>query len=161
MRCILILVVALGALIVVAPGESFAQTDKSFQIASGAFIKQGYAALEVEKNWDALDLFEKAVVANPHNVAAYIGLGKAHEALDSISGGIKYYEIALELDPRQLSAWEAKVLAHLVISELAQADEAFSRILAVCADKPCPEGARAKAAIDAFQDKMVANAKKP
>lgn len=161
MRGILILVVALGALIVVAPGHSFAQTDKSFRIASGAFVKQGYAALEAEKNWDALDLFEKAVVANPRNVAAYIGLGKAHEALGSISGGLKYYEIALELDPRHLSAWEAKILAHLVISELGQAEEAFSRILAVCSGKSCPEGARAEAAIDAYQAKMVANAKQP
>ena len=161
MRHIFMLVVALGALIVVAPSESFAQTDKSFRIASGAFVKQGYAALEAEKNWDALDLFEKAVVANPRNVSAYIGLGNAHEALSSISGGLKYYEIALELDPQHLTAWEAKVLAHLVISELAQAEEALSRILAVCAATPCLEGRRAKAAIDAYQAKVVANAKKP
>ena len=161
MRHILILVIALWALIVVAPSESFAQTDRSFRTASGAFVKQGYAALEAEKNWDALDLFEKAVVANPRNVSAYIGLGKAHEALSSISGGLKYYEIALELDPRHLTAWEAKVLAHLVISELDQAEEAFSRILAVCADQPCLEGTRAKAAIDAYQAKIVADAKKP
>ena len=161
MRHILMLVVALGALIVVGPSHSFAQTGKSFRIASVAFVKQGYAALEAEKSWDALDLFEKAVVANPRNVSAYIGLGKAHEALSSISGGLKYYGIALELDPRHLTAWEAKVLAHLVISELVQAEEAYSRILAVCADRPCLEGRRAKAAIDAYQAKMVANAKKP
>lgn len=161
MKRVLMLVVVLGALIIVAPSASFAQTGKSFRVASDAFVEQGYAALEAEKNWDALDLFEKAIVANPRNVSAYIGLGKAHEALSSISGGLKYYEIALELDPRQLSAWEAKVLAHLVISELAQAEEAFSRILAVCADKPCLEGTRAKAAIDAYQAKIVASAKKP
>ncbi len=161
MRHILILAVALGVLILVAPSHSFAQTERSFRVASGAFVKQGYAALEAEKNWDALDLFEKAVVANPRNVAAYIGLGKAHEALRSISGGLKYYEIALELDPRHLGAWEAKVLAHLVISELVRAEAAYSRILAVCADKPCVEGRRAKAAIDAYQAKIVANAKKP
>lgn len=161
MRRSLMLVVALGALFVVAPSESFTQTDKSFRIASDAFVQQGYAALGAEKNWDALDLFEKAVVGNPRNISAYIGLGKAHEALSSISSGIKYYEIALELDPRHLSAWEAKILAHLVISELVQAEEAYSRILAVCADKPCLEGTRAKAAIDAYRTKVVANAKKP
>ena len=161
MRHILMLAVALGVLILVAPSHSFAQTERSFRVASGAFVKQGYAALEAEKNWDALDLFEKAVVANPRNVSAYIGLGKAHEALGSISGGLKYYAIALELDPRQLSAWEAKVLAHLVIAELDQAEEAFSRILAVCADKPCLEGRRARAAIDAYQAKIVASANKP
>jgi tetratricopeptide (TPR) repeat protein len=161
MRRFLILVVILGALIVIAPSASFAQTGKDFRAASGTFIEQGYAALKLEKNWAALELFEKAVVANPHSLSAYIGLGKVHEALGSISGGLKYYAIAIELDPRHLAAWEAKISAHLVISELVKAQEALSRIRAVCGEESCLEAIRAKAAIDAYQAKSVATAKKP
>ena len=161
MKRALVLLGVLGAFGLVVPAAPIAQTKTDFHSASRGLVEQGYESLSTEKNWDALVEFEMAVVADPRNIAAYIGLGKTHEALGSISGGLKYYAIALDLDPSHLGAWEAKVAAHLVISQLAAAKQALIRMQAVCGDEVCDEVSRATAAIDGFAATTVANADKP
>lgn len=158
MRRILFFSAALGLLMLVVLGPLAPQSVQDFRKASVTLVASGYKALEADKDWDALKLFEQAVVANPRNIAAYIGLGKAHEALGSISGGLKYYAIALELDPTHLPAWEAQVLAHLAKKEPEKAEKSLDQMLQVCTAADCAELIRAREALEAYQSKTVATA---
>ncbi|WP_286831123.1 MULTISPECIES: tetratricopeptide repeat protein [Kordiimonas] len=106
------LILALGLSAMMALPAA-AQTSNKFQSLSRELVAQATVALHAEKPGDARLLFERALVADPANVAALVGLGQTAEAQGLTGRGLKYYRRALEIEPNHKVALEAQALAFL------------------------------------------------
>jgi tetratricopeptide (TPR) repeat protein len=104
------------------------------------------AALAAGKASDALDLFESAVVADPRNGAAYVGMGKAFEQLGLPGRALRYYRQALDINPRDLDALEARAKALAARGMASKADDAAAQLAKAC-PKSCPQLSRVNQAI--------------
>ncbi|RMB08524.1 tetratricopeptide repeat protein [Eilatimonas milleporae] len=89
------------------------QTASKFQALSKDLTTEATSALSAADAERAQGLYERALVADPANVQALIGLGRAHEAQGRVGRSLKYYRHALELEPNELTALEAQALAFL------------------------------------------------
>ncbi len=125
----LILASALGALLA-APVS--AQTSEKHQSMSKQFVAQAQAAMVAEKADDAQLLFERAIVANPANVDALIGLGQAHERKGAVGKGLKYYRQALEIEPNDQGALEKQALAFLKRDMADRAEDNRDKLARLC-----------------------------
>ena len=101
--------------------------DVSTQLAREAIM-----ALTAERTEDAQLLFERALVANPANIDALIGLGKTHEALGKVGRGLKYYRQALAIDPNAFPALEAQAVAFLKRDMVDRAEANRDKLARLC-----------------------------
>lgn len=151
----------IAAMIIVAAGFMTATPASAerleFVRASETLIIAGDEALAVEETYDALRLFEQAIVADPKNASAYVGLGRVHVKLGKTKSGLKYFAVALDIEPTHLSALEAEAITFLSIGELADAEDALSRISRICGERFCAEQNSVTAAISSFQAKKIAD----
>lgn len=90
-----------------------AQTANKYQSLSRELAAAGKVAMKGEKTDEATALFERALVADPSNVQALVGLGMASEAKGKLGKSLKYYRQALEIEPNDKPALEAQALAFL------------------------------------------------
>ncbi|WP_374764606.1 tetratricopeptide repeat protein [Yunchengibacter salinarum] len=94
-----------------------AQVAPKYRDISRDLVKQGETALEAAEGQDeakkARALFEQALVANPANVSALMGLGRSYEALEQLGRALKYYRHALELAPNNREALKRQALVFL------------------------------------------------
>lgn len=150
---IALILVASGFL---ATGSAYAERPEYLR-ASQTLLKDGIEALEEDDSYRALTLLEQAVVANPKNANAYVGLGRVHVKLGKVKGGLKYFTVALEIEPTNLGALEAEALTFLSIGEVEDAEESLSRISRICGERSCAERDSVTSAISNFQDQKVAD----
>lgn len=94
------------------PSTSLQVADRYIDV-SDTLAVQAKAKLGGGETEAAQDLYERALVANPANMQALIGLGKTHEAQGRVGRGLKYYRQALTIDPNALRALEAQAIAFL------------------------------------------------
>lgn len=125
----LILACAFGALLATPVS---AQTSEKHQSMSRQFVAQAQAAMMAEKMDDAQLLFERALVANPANVTALIGLGQAHEQRGAVGRGLKYYRQALEIEPNDQGALEKQALAFLKRDMADRAEDNREKLARLC-----------------------------
>ena len=112
------------------PGE--AQTDNKYKNISRQLVAEASAALASEKATDAQLLFERALVANPANTHALLGLGRSHEAQGRVGRSLKYYRQALEIEPNDQPALEAQALAFLKRDMMDRADANRAKLARLC-----------------------------
>lgn len=143
------------ALVSAGPAVSFADNAPAYIRASVELADQGRAAAADERLSDALLLYEQAVVANPKNVTAYIGLGQVHELYGNLTTSMKYYDVALELEPTSLPALEAQAMVYLQRDEVDRAEENLTLIRRVCRDDGCEVANRVTQAIGQYLDDNV------
>jgi len=93
--------------------QDLGQTAEKYQIVSDQLIEKGTQALADNDLGGAQLLFEKALVADPSSVGAYIGLGRTYEGLERTGSSLRFYRKALEIDPNDLQALELQSLAFL------------------------------------------------
>ncbi|MCK0069816.1 tetratricopeptide repeat protein [Kordiimonas laminariae] len=117
---------------------AFAQTNEKYKQVSEKYVAEANVALKSENNAQAQVLFERAIVANPANVTALIGLGQTHEAEGRIGRSLKYYRHALEIEPNALPALEAQALAFLKRDMIDRAESNLSKL-----SRLCPNGCKA------------------
>lgn len=125
----LILACALGTMIAV---PATAQTSEKHQSLSRQLVAQAVVALHAEKADDAQLLYERALVANPSNIDALIGLGRSAEAQGRLGRGLKYYRRALEIEPNDHAALEAQALAFLKRDMADRATENRDKLARLC-----------------------------
>lgn len=111
---------------------AFAQTAEKYQILSRQFLDQAQAAMKAEKPDDARLLFERALVADPANVEAMMGLGHAFEAKGFVGKGLKYYRRALEIEPNHREALKSQALAFLKRDMASRAEENREKLARLC-----------------------------
>lgn len=110
-----------------------ATANDKYRDASRQLVGQADMALRTDDAETALTLYERALVANPANVQALIGLGKTHEIMGRVGRGLKYYRQALTVDPNALVALEAQAVAFLKRDMIDRAEANRARLARLCA----------------------------
>jgi tetratricopeptide (TPR) repeat protein len=131
------------------PAALKAQTAPRFQQASNALVDEGRQAAKAGRTLDARLAFERAMIANPQNIDAYLALADLQQATDNIAEAYKYFSIALDIDPSSRPAIAGQATIEVMRGELDSAQEALARLDRLCGTDGCAEQRALKAAIDA------------
>jgi len=111
--------------------SALGQTAPSYQDVSARLTADGQSLIATAPA-DARLLFERALVANPANVAALIGLGRSFDAEDKPGRSLKFYRHALELEPDNRSALVQQAKAFLKRDLLYRAEANLARLDEIC-----------------------------
>lgn len=139
-----------ASLAAVMTGTVAAQVSDKYKDASHQLVSQAVAALKADKADEALALYERALVANPANLQALIGLGKSHEAQGRIGRGLKYYRQALAVDPNALPALEAQAVAFLKRDMVSRAEANREKLARLCTEG-CGSLDKVETALEAYK----------
>lgn len=141
-----------GALLL--SGPTFAN-DK-YKDASRMLVSEAAAALNADDTEQAQILFERALVANPANLEALIGLGKTHEAQGRVGRGLKYYRQALAIDPNAHPALEAQAVAFLKRDMVDRAQANRDKLAKLCSTG-CRELDSVETALEGYRTEKSAD----
>lgn len=106
--------------------------------AARALLKKGREEIAEDRYYEALHYLESAMVAEPANVEALSDLGLVNQRIGDIDGALKYYRIALSLDPGHLPSLARQGMAFLERGQRDEAQENINEIGMLCG-KSCPE----------------------
>ncbi|GAK34053.1 cellulose synthase subunit BcsC [alpha proteobacterium Q-1] len=151
-RLLGLLLMVLGLFALMTPA-SYASggTAKRFQSASQNLIDAGVAAMKAE-NFDAAQKkFEAALIADPANMMALIGLGDVYRAMGDRRAGMDYYRRVLDIEPYNLAAIKAESLIYLANDGLVKALDNLELLKRLCADQGCEEMTSVAKAIDHYK----------
>jgi len=127
----------------------------SVNATSSRLMQQANNLLAQNQLNEAADLYESALVADPRNSNAFIGLGRTYEQLGMTGRAISYYRKALNINPNDLTALEASGMALIAKGSLAKAQETLDRMRRVC-PKGCVQAERLANALGSAQAKSTA-----
>lgn len=134
-----------------------ANTSPYYQSLSAKLVEDAQTAVEQGKVDDAMLYYRQAMVANPKNIDTYLGLGNLHSTKGQYDLGIKYYDIALSIDPVDLFALEGRVLTNLKRQDLDAARESFRTMQQVCEITMCEQLIRVAQALEQYQQQQESN----
>lgn len=143
-----------AALLVVSLASPAAMARATVNATSARLASQGDALLIQGKPADAIDLYETALAADPKNVDAFVGLGKAYEKQGLTGKALSFYRKALVINPNDLDALEAQGLAMIAKGQVAKAQTALDRLSRICRGG-CTQKDRLDAAVTAAQAKSA------
>ena len=149
--------VAISALIGILSAPAFAQTAEKYRLLSSDLVKKADVSLKAEAPRDAQAIYERALVANPSNVDALVGLGRAHEAQGHTASGLKYYRKALEIEPNDRDALEVQALAFLKRNLADKAEGNREKLARIC-QGGCAELEAVESAIEEYRAKQASAA---
>lgn len=129
-----------------------AQTSDKYHAISSQLVNTAYTALMSGETDEARLMFERALVADPANVQALIGLGKAHEETGNTGKGLKYYRHALEIEPNDQQALKSQALAFLKRDMADRALDNKEKLARLC-PKGCEALSVVTSAVDTYLDK--------
>lgn len=127
--------------------------------ASVRMVEQGNSLLTQNKPTEAADLYEAALVADPGNAQAFIGLGRAYERLGQTGKAISYYRKALTINPNDLTALEASGMALIAKGSITKAQATLDKMRRLCRNG-CAQADRLSAALSKAQAKTSAQSGK-
>ncbi|WP_417449590.1 tetratricopeptide repeat protein [Kordiimonas sp.] len=142
------------AILVHTGGGAFAQTAERYRILSNDLVVEARVTLTAEKAQEAQALYERALVANPANVDALIGLGRAHEAQGHVGSGLKYYRKALEIEPNDKDALEVQAIAFLKRNLATKAEGNREKLARLC-QSGCAELEAVSTAIEEYRARQA------
>ena len=135
--------------------------DDKYKDVSRTLVREAVVAQKADKAVEAQILFERALVADPANLNALIGLGKTHEAQGRVGRGLKYYRQALAIDPNEHVALEAQAVAFLKRDMFDRAEANRDKLARLCTDG-CTALDSVTAALGSYKaEKADADAEKP
>ncbi len=106
-------------------------TAMKYKQLSTTLVMAGNGKLALNSK-EAIALFERALVANPANVQALSGLGRAYEANGETGKGLKYYRQALAIDPNDTQTLGLQGVAFLKREMLNRATANRDRLARLC-----------------------------
>ncbi len=115
-------------------------------------LAKGDKAVAAEEWTAAREAYEQAIVADPTDGRARVGLGQVHLALDHPMAARKFYESALEIEPDDLKALSGGGEADLALELEAEAEKKKERLLRLCGSD-CPEYQALKLAVIAYKER--------
>ncbi len=125
-----------------------AQVSAPYGEISTALVGEGNSALATRDYNTALARFEQAVVADPQNIEAYVGLGSLYFELKSFSLSLKYFDIALSLDTTSMRIIELTADSHLAAESLEEVEEIRKKMETICLAGSCEELERLNQALE-------------
>lgn len=114
---------------------------------SPGLVAEGQTALAEGDLQKALSYFEQAMVADPTNPDAYVGVGQTYEAAGSAGLSLKYYTLAADLAPTSLNILELQGLAFIATESLDDAKANLEKMKTLCRQGTCPEVERLESAL--------------
>jgi len=99
---------------------------------SEAAFNAGVRAIQQQDWQSAVNRLEAAIVADPTNPDAYERLGYAHQQLNEPDKALKYFRIALELEPNHVNALSHHGLAMLSAGNMKEARADLDRLTRRC-----------------------------
>lgn len=124
--------VSLAVLLAVTSSASLGQKTASLDPRSIQWSDKAGAAFTAGDLDGATDGFETALVLDPRNRTAFIGLARIAEAQKLPGKAIRFYDEALSLDPKDVAALRAQGLAMIEKGALASARSNLARIKDIC-----------------------------
>jgi len=125
-------VLTIGLIAVFSFSAVHAQTLPKYREISKQLVIEAKLALTSSKPETALLLFERAIVADPANTQALLGLGRTHELEGRVGRGLKYYRQALEIEPNDKFALRDQALAFLKQDLMDRADGNRAKLARLC-----------------------------
>lgn len=116
---------------------------------SDAWVAQGQRALNARDYAAARQAFERAMVADPHDPRPYADLGLVNQQTGAVDKAWKYYRMALELAPNDVSALSRSARLDLDIGRVESAERKLSKLREVCA--ACREYRQLDQAVTAYK----------
>lgn len=141
--------IALAVGLAVATMASAGQTqraDDQIDPRSVALTQKGEALNAAGQYADARDMLESALVVDPRNRAAFIGLAHAAQGQGLPGKAIKLYSEALKLEPNDLAALEGQGEAMVQRGAVARAKQNLAKIKTLC-KATCPQAGALAAVI--------------
>jgi tetratricopeptide (TPR) repeat protein len=130
---------------------SNAQISEPYGKISLSLVGEGNRALEAGNYNTALARFEQAMVADPQNIEAYVGLGSLYFEVKSYSLSLKYFDIALSLNPTSMPILELAAYSHLATDSLDEVEEIRKKMETICLGDSCEELERLNQALETNQ----------
>lgn len=134
--------------------------DDQIDARSVALTEQARTLTVQGRYQEAIDLLETALVVDPRNRQAYIGLARAAQGQKLPGKAIKYYFDALELEPNDVAALAGQGEALVQRGAVERAKANLERIKKLCA-APCAPAGQLAAAIAKGPPPEVLTAQRP
>ncbi|HEV2078608.1 MAG TPA: tetratricopeptide repeat protein [Allosphingosinicella sp.] len=134
------------ALATVASAGHGQKPDDQINPRSAALAQQGQSLAAAGQFNQAIDLLETALVVDPRNRAAFIGLARVAQAQRLPGKAIRFYGEALKLEPNDVNALAGQGEAFVQRGAVQRAQQNLAKVQSVCKG-PCPQAATLAAAI--------------
>jgi Tfp pilus assembly protein PilF len=148
------------ALATVASAGQGQKPDDQIDVRSAALTQQAQSLAAQARYQEATDLLETALVLDPRNRQAYIGLARAAQGQKLPGKAIKFYFEALKLEPNDVAALAGQGEALVQRGAVERAKKNLERIKTLCAN-PCPQATQLSAVIAKGPPPEVMTAQRP
>jgi tetratricopeptide (TPR) repeat protein len=111
--------------------ESWLRENLGMEPNASLLNAAGMKLYEQGRTADAIVQFERAVVAAPYFVSAWINLAGCRAMLGEHAPALEAYSKAIELDPRAVVAWNGRGLSQIALRQFTQAHADFEQALAL------------------------------
>ncbi|HEX2764217.1 MAG TPA: hypothetical protein VHM92_10315 [Allosphingosinicella sp.] len=132
MRFTPVVLAAAIALATMASAGHGQKADDQIDPRSTALAQQGQALLGQARFQDATDYYETALVVDPRNRQAFIGLARAAQGMKLPGKAVKLYGEALQLEPNDLNALEGQGEALVQRGAVEKAKANLERLRKLC-----------------------------
>lgn len=112
--------------------------DHQIDPRSTALVQQGQALIASGQYGAATDALESALVLDPRNRAAYVGLARVAQGQKLPGKAIRLYVEALKLEPNDVTALAGQGEALVQRGAVERAKQNLAKIKEVCGN-PCPQ----------------------
>ena len=131
---------ALGlfAALIASSGESQAP-DNQLNPRSVQLQKQGEAAIAAGNFQAADDALEAALILDPRNRQAFIGLARVAQRQKLYGQAIRFTNKALALEPNDLNALQVQGEAMVEMGAVARAQQNLAKVRKLCGNQACPQ----------------------
>lgn len=146
--------VSLAVVLAVTSSASIGQKPSPIDARSLGWMQRGEAAFASGAYDQAIDAYETALVLDPRNRGAFVGLARVARAQGLPGKAIRYYDDALRLEPRDVAALQAQGMAMLAKGAVESARGNLDRIKKTCKNR-CEAADKLAGAIAGSSARMV------
>ena len=138
--------VGLGTALIASSGNG--QTpDNQIRPGSAALVRQGETALAAGQFQAADDALETALVVDPRNRQALLGLARVASRQKLFGQAIRFTNKALALEPNDVDALALQGDAMVQLGATARAQQNLAKVRQLCGGKTCAQATTLAAAI--------------
>ena len=134
------------ALATIASAGQGQRADDQIDPRSVALVQQAQAHSIAGRHSEAVDLLETALAVDPRNRPAFILLGRVSQAQRLPGKAIRFYSLALQLEPNDVDALAGQGEAFVQRGAIERAKKNLERVRTLCKD-PCGQATTLAAAI--------------